>query len=201
MCENRCSGHGLCQPNNNCKCFEGQEHQPDWTGPDCSLRMCPKDRAWIGAVVNSNDLHPRVECSNKGLCDRKSGLCSCFSGYDGIACQRTVCPNHCNDHGSCWPLKFLAEKASRTYSLPWDAMKHVGCLCDAGYRGPGCELQECPSGPDPLGGYGNEAGRDCSGRGVCDYTTGICNPEIKLYISTCYVSETIRGWALQVIGR
>ncbi len=34
---------------------------------------------------------------------------------------------------------------------------------------------ECPTGPDVLGGYGNEAGRDCSGRGICDYSTGTCN--------------------------
>jgi hypothetical protein len=33
---------------------------------------------------------------------------------------------------------------------------------------------ECPSGPDVLKGYGNEAGRDCSGRGLCNYDTGVC---------------------------
>ena len=33
---------------------------------------------------------------------------------------------------------------------------------------------ECPSGPDPLKGFGNEAGRDCSGRGICSYKTGLC---------------------------
>jgi hypothetical protein len=45
----------------------------------------------------------------------------------------------------------------------------------AGYRGPACELQECPSGADPLDGYGNESGRDCSGRGLCDYNLGLDN--------------------------
>lgn len=35
-------------------------------------------------------------------------------------------------------------------------------------------IQECVSRADPLGGYGNEAGRDCSGRGHCDYSSGIC---------------------------
>ncbi len=33
---------------------------------------------------------------------------------------------------------------------------------------------ECPSGPDVLRGLGNEAGRDCSGRGICNYDTGQC---------------------------
>lgn len=34
---------------------------------------------------------------------------------------------------------------------------------------------ECPSGADVLKGFGNESGRDCSGRGICDYTSGICS--------------------------
>jgi hypothetical protein len=83
MCENLCSGHGTCEKNHNCKCFVGLDGEPEWTGPDCSLRTCPKDFAWIGTVNGANDLHPWVECSNKGICDRKTGLCSCFTGYDG----------------------------------------------------------------------------------------------------------------------
>ena len=82
---------------------------------------------------------------------------------------------NCNDRGLCWPQKVLASRAGRNYTTPWDSNKEIGCVCDMGYRGPACELQECPSGPDPLGGYGNEAGRDCSGRGRCNYKTGICN--------------------------
>jgi len=160
-CENKCSGHGDCKNNINCDCHVGLNGESDWTGPDCSLRTCPKDFAWVGDVINANDLHPWVECSNKGSCDRKAGVCTCFPGYDGVACQRTVCPYNCNGRGYCYPERILAEKAMRFYSTPWDSQKAVGCVCDAGYRGPSCELQECPSGQDPLDGYGNESGRDC----------------------------------------
>ena len=45
--------------------------------------------------------------------------------------------------------------AGRVYDQAWDASKALGCLCDAGYRGPSCEFAECPSGPDPMDGYGN----------------------------------------------
>jgi len=191
LCENHCSNHGTCEKNSNCKCFTGLDGEPEWTGPDCSLRTCPRDFAWVGDVINSNNLHPWVECSNKGSCDRKSGTCKCFDGYDGVACQRSTCPDNCNDRGTCWPERHLAIKASRTYSTPWDAMKHVGCFCDAGYRGPACELQECPSGTDPLDGYGNEAGRDCSGRGICDFSDGTCTCFAGFYGTHCQHQTTI----------
>lgn len=191
LCENHCSFHGTCEMNKNCNCFKGLDGEAEWTGPDCSQRTCPKDFAWVGSVVGANNLHPWSECANKGLCDRKTGQCTCFAGYEGIACQRSVCPNECNFRGMCWPEKYLASKAGRTYSAPWDAMKEVGCLCDAGYRGPSCELQECPSGNDPLDGYGNEAGRDCSGRGLCDYGAGICGCFSGFFGTRCQYQTTI----------
>ena len=33
---------------------------------------------------------------------------------------------------------------------------------------------ECPSGDDVMGGNGGSEGMDCSGRGLCDYTQGVC---------------------------
>ena len=32
-----------------------------------------RSSAWVGEVVSANDAHPVVECSNKGICDRKTG--------------------------------------------------------------------------------------------------------------------------------
>ena len=191
LCENQCSGHGTCVKNINCNCYTGLDGNPEWTGADCSLRACPYDVAWVGAVSNTNDLHPLAECSNKGVCDRSTGLCSYFPGYDGAACQRTHCPHNCNDRGTCWPERVLASKANRVYTTPWDATKHVGCFCDAGYRGSSCQLQECPTGADPLDGYGNEAGRDCSGRGICDYSSGICGCFSGFFGTRCQYQTTV----------
>jgi len=135
--------------------------------------------------VSVDNLHPWEECSNKGICDRKSGLCDCFTGYEGVACQRSMCPDNCNGRGICLPEKYLAVKAGHTYNLPWDSMKEVGCYCDKGYRGSSCDESECPSGPDPLEGYGNEAGRDCSGRGLCDYNIGLCECFLGFFGKMC----------------
>lgn len=123
---------------------------------------------------NDNTAHQYEECAGRGLCDRKTGMCDCFVGYTGEACARTSCPGDCNGHGICQDLRRFAADAGATYTEAWDANAHMGCLCDGGYRGPDCSLVECPSGADPLSFDGGAEGRDCSGRGVCDYSNGQC---------------------------
>lgn len=191
-CPNGCSGHGSCGADDVCTCYNRIDGDPAWTYPDCSARTCPKSKAWVGEVVDANNAHPVVECSNKGICDRKSGECACFANYEGIACERTVCPNKCSDAGVCFTQERLADEASSLYTTPWDADKHVGCVCDIGRRGPDCSLVECPSGPDVMKGSGNEAGRDCSGRGLCDYTSGTCNCFHGYYGTKCEY-QTVLG--------
>lgn len=99
--------------------------------------------------------HVYMECSNKGLCDRTTGECSCFDGYEGSACQRTVCPNSCSGHGVCRTIRDMAaslsNKANYTYNL-WDGDKIQGCVCDPGYQGYDCSERQCPRGDDPLEG-------------------------------------------------
>lgn len=174
-CPNGCSGHGSCGADDRCSCYLRPNGEFAWQGADCSERTCPTAEAWVYyPVFGENNVHSVTECSNMGVCDRQTGECDCFDGYDGIACERTVCPNDCNGRGICYTQKQLAAEAGTEYTSPWDAMKHVGCVCDLGYRGPDCSLQECPSGADVLTGKGNMEGRDCSGRGLCDYETGLC---------------------------
>lgn len=133
---------------------------------------------------NSNNAHQEVECSGRGSCDASTGRCTCYSGFSGEACQRTVCPSDCSGHGVCQDLRRFAADAGQTYDAAYDANKQMGCLCDNGYRGPDCSMVECPSGDDPMGYFGGDgkdaAGNDgeamdCSGRGLCDYSSGQCS--------------------------
>lgn len=100
-----------------------------------------------------NSAHYYTECSNKGKCDRSSGDCVCYDGYDGVACQRASCPGYpasCSGHGVCKTIKQLAASDNgNVYSL-WDQDKTMGCECDAGYYGPDCSLRQCKVGVDPL---------------------------------------------------
>merc|ERR1712227_1028067 len=87
---------------------------------------------------------------NKGLCNRDSGLCECFAGYDGHACQRASCPNDCSGHGTCHSIKDIAAMDwDNVYQL-WDKDMTMGCVCDPQYTGADCSLRQCKYGIDPL---------------------------------------------------
>jgi len=101
----------------------------------------------------SNSAHYYMECSNKGTCNRDSGECECFDGYDGVACQRASCPgfpNSCSGHGVCKSASQLASAdAGNVYKL-WNKDATMGCECDSGYFGADCSERKCKIGVDPL---------------------------------------------------
>jgi len=106
------------------------------------------------SVVMDNTAHYYMECSNKGVCDRDAGECTCFDGYEGSACQRASCPatkaGVCSGHGTCRSIfNIAADDAGNHYNL-WDQDSTLGCDCDAGYSGPSCADRVCKYGFDPL---------------------------------------------------
>merc|ERR1719364_330154 len=101
-CPNGCSGNGICGANDKCSCFQ------NWQGPDCSARTCPYALAWADTADGTNSAHYYAECSNKGVCDRKTGECKCFDGYEGKGCRRSTCPEGCSGHGTCEYIDELA---------------------------------------------------------------------------------------------
>ena len=44
-----------------------------------------------GWAAQVGEAHFQMECSGKGMCDRALGICNCYDGYTGGACQRSEC--------------------------------------------------------------------------------------------------------------
>eukprot|EP00341_Mesodinium_pulex_P006618 CAMPEP_0116931678 /NCGR_PEP_ID=MMETSP0467-20121206/27961_1 /TAXON_ID=283647 /ORGANISM="Mesodinium pulex, Strain SPMC105" /LENGTH=700 /DNA_ID=CAMNT_0004612167 /DNA_START=49 /DNA_END=2151 /DNA_ORIENTATION=+ len=101
----------------------------------------------------TNSAHYYMECSNKGTCNRDSGECECFPGYDGAACQRASCPGYpdvCSGHGVCKSIRQLAAADNDNIYELWDKHSTMGCECDEGFDGPDCSQRKCKYGIDPL---------------------------------------------------
>jgi len=150
-CPNDCSGKGSCGEHDLCTCY------PGYQALDCSERTCLSGRAW-GDVADGNDqAHDYSECSSNGVCDRKTGECTCNDGFTGDACRYAACPNGCSGHGTCEYISEIATDGSiqygsvsdREYDL-WDAKKSRMCKCDGYWSGPDCSERMCPRGNDPL---------------------------------------------------
>ena len=92
-CANGCNGNGVCDKYGRCVCNKG------YTGADCSMRLCQTGPAWADIPFGKDLAHAEKECSNKGLCNRASGICDCEAGYYGAACERMSCAANCNGYG------------------------------------------------------------------------------------------------------
>jgi len=163
MCDNGCSGHGSCDCGQ-CQCYDnwgiGNSHEPG----DCSDRICPFELSWIDVPDINGVRHRYMECAGRGICDRVSGECQCFDGYEGKGCQRTTCPNDCSGHGRCRYIEDFAygavefdyqhfefkQELLKFYYFGWDESKVRGCVCDPGYTEYDCSKRICPHGNDVM---------------------------------------------------
>jgi hypothetical protein len=115
-----CNGNGVCDfCSDRCKCFDGFGSASDKLSavsddflPDCSSRACPSAPAlWTNTLdFASVGSHRLMECSNTGICNRATGTCACFAGYEGGACEKMKCPGSpvCSGRGVCKTMTLLA---------------------------------------------------------------------------------------------
>ena len=178
-----CSDAGVCDRSTGvCNCEEGYE------GEACQRTTCGPNSCSGHGICQSNIKFAKQVHRRCGVAHRSD------SGAVPVAAARiwSVCVSRCsvwhsvcvlglNDSHFCFVALLVglvrvaacAQNGAR-YINAWDSGKQFGCLCDAGYRGVECDEKECPSSNDPLMFEGAAEGRDCSGRGLCNYGTGEC---------------------------
>jgi hypothetical protein len=167
-CDNQCSGHGTCMVDDVCSCYDNWGVGLGATfgeSGDCSDRVCPFEVAWVDSPNYLGSFHNYAECAGKGICDRSTGLCECFDGYEGKACSRTSCPNDCSGHGTCEYIddlslgtvygergvsNFESYAYNKVTYKGWDSKKGRQCVCDAQYTDVDCSKRMCPHGDDVL---------------------------------------------------
>lgn len=113
-----------------------------------------------GRVVTQSG-HAYAECSNAGACNRKTGVCECHEGFEGVACQRLTCPTYpgyygsrvCSGHGQCRTVQSITadsiDNRRDAYNL-WDKQISTACVCDTGFFGGDCHMRACKKDIDPL---------------------------------------------------
>ena len=179
-----CNGHGTAVfAEKRCICDEGYGADSDVSiakSSRCDVRICPPGPSKFDLPSSTTQAHKIAECSDAGKCDRTNGVCLCYPGYGGKACEKMICPNSCSGHGKCLYMRLLASDDSAfpltnstefSYGNPstlatttWDQDTGYGCVCDsswvvglgsgetqlAEWFGADCSLKRCPSGDDPL---------------------------------------------------
>jgi hypothetical protein len=151
-----CNLHGTCDYcYNTCTCDAGYGHPDevfDHVQINCAERTCPSGRSLRDLPSEGGYGHGISECSNNGLCSRDLGFCVCFDGWEGLACDRRVCPNACSGHGICANMQ---EQASMANAFPltnnvtthlyganddsrnrsaWDYNIMYSCVCDSSWQ-------------------------------------------------------------------
>ncbi|KAJ1448172.1 hypothetical protein M885DRAFT_623689 [Pelagophyceae sp. CCMP2097] len=155
-----CNNNGFCDYClNRCECLDGYGEN----SVDCSTKACPLGRAWADRPKKSGFAHTEfTECSSVGKCEGSSGVCKCFAGFQGAACERRACPGEepglgvCSGHGTCHSMRTLSTLAealplshvengtrqpyaygatqAEQPSNVWDADRVFGCVCDSSWR-------------------------------------------------------------------
>lgn len=123
------------------------------------IGTCPYDHPFVDPNGNlKKEDRSFLECSGQGKCNRANGICDCFKGYEGTACQRQSCPNYCNGHGVCTAvnlMKITENQLTKQYTYDpttnadydyWDRDQSFACVCDAEWTGYDCSQRKCPVG-------------------------------------------------------
>ena len=55
---------------------------------ECCAGICPSGPAWASLGSGVDVAHVDMVCSNRGVCNTKTGICECQEGFEGLSCNR-----------------------------------------------------------------------------------------------------------------
>ncbi len=139
VCEtDSCSGHGTCGDSTGvvaCDCDEAYE------GNQCES-CAPGYQDNDGGGTCLPDCSTQ-DCSGHGICYDSGGttICACDEGYTGALCDTCTAAYQDNDgNGTCLPD--CTNQDCSGHGTCDDMSGEAVCICDAGWGGPGCSMEE-----------------------------------------------------------
>lgn len=191
-----CAGQGLCdRATGTCGCFAG------YGGEACTRTVCENDCSGHGTCLSLSrlgqdaaDLKQAMDSATadkikvyNGWDAHKQYGCKCDYGFRGADCSEVECPSETDPMWGCGggtcnlnTATMVAEKIldSNKPVIEYDA---TAGLYKTTYEGCESTTTKCAD---------NEQ-RDCSGRGLCDYTSGLCNCFSGFYGEACQVQTIL----------
>ncbi|XP_048098704.1 tenascin isoform X3 [Alosa alosa] len=136
-----------------------------------SLReQCSSGAGCCGAQV-TGELTTRPYCSGHGNYSVETCGCVCESGWKGVNCSESECPNDCQDQGRCVDGKcecfegYSGDDCSLELCLldcgDYGECIEGSCVCEEGFIGRDCSQTNCPN--------------NCLGRGRCVDDECVCD--------------------------
>jgi hypothetical protein len=145
-----------------------------------------------------------IECSNRGICNRATGICAC-SSYDASTANLWSSSNGAGGSvtkaaGDRFDCGFAAGTPSACPSNDvalvcsghgtCSGSSTFVCTCDSGFTGADCSLYSCPTSTSwfdeaTSSNTAHASNSECSNRGICDVTTGKCTCDTFLTGTAC----------------
>lgn len=137
------------------------------------------------SLTGAKSAETSFECSNQGLCNRKTGQCECLNGYFNN--QRNYFATGSDGEGNpgsrgdCGYLDVVVAGCSggcSGHGFCENATGVEACVCHEGWSGYDCQVGSCPTGrawfDEAISSSEAHQLATCSNMGTCDKSTGRC---------------------------